>query len=207
MIAEMKQHQEDRLAQSMSRAFFNDGLLIVLRPDESKRHDFGVWFWGRGLEYTKRWGRVFCNEDATAGSLWLPPENSKVTMGRVIRAGFLGLPFKAGPRGAYRFLKLMPAIEKMQEEAVSEPHWHLFGIGVEPGLQGKGIGSQLMEVGLDLADSSGQPCYLETGTEENVRFYSKRGFEVKGQVEFYGFTVWAMVRQPGAGKLAVAAAG
>lgn len=192
----MEPGQEAKVLEAMAKAFFNDGLLIVLQPDERKRHEFGVWFWGRGFAYTKRWGHVLCTEDGNGGSLWLPPGNTSMTFGRVVRAGFLGLPFHAGLRGTGRFLRLMPTMEKMQKESVSGPHWHLFGIGVDPAHQGEGIGSALMDAGLAKADESGYPCYLETASEENVRFYSKRGFEVTGETQFYGFTVSAMVRQP-----------
>jgi hypothetical protein len=40
------------------------------------------------------------------------------------------------------------------------------------------------------------PCYLETSTEKNVAFYSKRGFAVvnEGVVPGSDLHVWAMMR-------------
>jgi hypothetical protein len=35
---------------------------------------------------------------------------------------------------------------------------------------------------LDLCDREGIPAYLETETESNVRFYSKRGFKVLREI-------------------------
>ena len=51
-------------------------------------------------------------------------------------------------------------------------------IAVEPEFQGKGIGSRLMQVGLDKADNDGLECFLETVTPEDVQFYLKHDFKV-----------------------------
>ena len=51
-------------------------------------------------------------------------------------------------------------------------------------------------IGTDQADAAGLPCYPETGTEANVAFYSRRGFEVTGEAKAEGASVWAMVRPP-----------
>ena len=53
-----------------------------------------------------------------------------------------------------------------------------------------------LEQGTSQADAAGLPCYLETGTEENVAFYSKLGFAVTGQAEIQSFTLSGMVRPP-----------
>jgi ribosomal protein S18 acetylase RimI-like enzyme len=79
---------------------------------------------------------------------------------------------------------------------VTGPHWYLLTIGTSPARQGQGLGSALVELGTRQADAANVPCYLETGTKSNVAFYTKRGFEIVGQVQAYGFTVWGMVRQP-----------
>jgi ribosomal protein S18 acetylase RimI-like enzyme len=89
----------------------------------------------------------------------------------------------------------MSATEALHK-AVDGPHWYLMAIGTRPEVQGTGLGSALVELGTAQADKAGIPCYLETGTESNVAFYRKRGFEVTGQAEMYGFTVYGMVRQP-----------
>ena len=70
-------------------------------------------------------------------------------------------------------------------------------IGVEPEFQGKGIGSRLMQVGLDRADDEELECYLETVTEEDVEFYEKHDFDI---ILNRGFGVnnqyWLMTRAP-----------
>lgn len=64
--------------------------------------------------------------------------------------------------------------------------------------KGQGFGSTLVEIGTSRADAGGQPCYLETGTDSNIRYYQQRGFEIVGQEDFDGHTITGMVRQPAA---------
>jgi hypothetical protein len=51
-------------------------------------------------------------------------------------------------------------------------------------------------MGTTRADAAGVPCYLETGTDSNIAFYQKRGFEVIGQAELYEHKLTGMVRRP-----------
>jgi ribosomal protein S18 acetylase RimI-like enzyme len=113
----------------------------------------------------------------------------------MLRVGMAAMPFKAGINGTMRFFKAISATEQLHKE-VGGPHWYLLAIGTKPELQGTGLGSALVELGTAKADSAKLPCYLETATESNVAFYRKRGFEVTGQAEVYGFTLYGMVRQP-----------
>jgi GNAT superfamily N-acetyltransferase len=74
------------------------------------------------------------------------------------------------------------------------PHWHVELVGVEPDLQGRGIGAMLMEAVLRQSDAAGELAYLETDTPENVEFYRHRGFEVAGQDQPLGVPTWYMER-------------
>lgn len=79
---------------------------------------------------------------------------------------------------------------------VHGPHWYLMTVGARRARQGQGLGSQLVELGTSQADDASVPCYLETGTDSNIAFYRKRGFEVIGQADLDGHTLTGMVRQP-----------
>jgi ribosomal protein S18 acetylase RimI-like enzyme len=188
-------NQRDAAARTLSEAFQNDPLLQILEPNEHKRPKVGPWFFSKTIAYGMRWGRVWGNEDASAVAVWFPPGNTDVGVGRMLRVGFGALPFKIGLRGVGRFMKAMAATEKFHK-LVEGPHWYLMTIGTQPARQGEGLGTALLELGTLKADEAGIPCYLETGTEGNVAFYSKRGFEVTGQASLLGFTVYGMVRGP-----------
>jgi ribosomal protein S18 acetylase RimI-like enzyme len=61
-----------------------------------------------------------------------------------------------------------------------EPAWYLMYLGVDPTLQGGGIGSALLRESLDqVMQEAHLPVYLETGTAQNVRFYERFGFEIR----------------------------
>ncbi len=80
-----------------------------------------------------------------------------------------------------------------------ERHWHLGPVAVEPGLQGMGVGSQMMERFCARMDAEGDLAYLETETPENVRFYQRFGFETVEEAEVLGNPNWFMRREPKTG--------
>ena len=59
------------------------------------------------------------------------------------------------------------------------PHWYLETMGVDPAGQRKGIGRQLLEPVLEIADRDRVDCYLETADRANVGFYERNGFVVE----------------------------
>lgn len=69
-------------------------------------------------------------------------------------------------------------------------------LGVDPTRQGQGIGSKLLSAGVERADTSGLPCYLETMNPDNVPLYQKFGFAVanEGDIPESNVHVWGMVR-------------
>ena len=167
----------------------------IVAPNENKRAAVGRWFFSKSIAYGMRWGEASCNDDASAVAIWFPPGNTDITPGRMLRVGMGALPFRAGISGTVRFMRAISATEKFHK-AVEGPHWYLMAIGTSPSRQGTGLGSALLELGTSQADATGIPCYLETATESNVAYYSKRGFEVTGQANVLGFTLYGMVRQP-----------
>lgn len=80
----------------------------------------------------------------------------------------------------------------------SEPLWHLDSVAVEPGWQGRGIGSALIEFGLEQTRETNTGCVLETGTSRNVPLYERLGFRVVQEADSPdgGPHVWFMRRDP-----------
>src|SRR5262245_29476379 len=58
----------------------------------------------------------------------------------------------------------------------AEPVWLLDSIGVEPSAQGRGVGTALIEHGLERVRASGTAVVLETAQERNVPYYERFGF-------------------------------
>jgi ribosomal protein S18 acetylase RimI-like enzyme len=78
------------------------------------------------------------------------------------------------------------------------PHSHLGPFGVEPELQGNGIGSAVLTEYCRRLDAAGEDSYLETEKPENVALYSRFGFEVIEEAEVLGVPNWFMWRDAGA---------
>jgi ribosomal protein S18 acetylase RimI-like enzyme len=79
----------------------------------------------------------------------------------------------------------------------AEPHWYLPMIGVDPGRQGKGYGSALMQHALIRCDRESKPAYLETSNPRNVPLYKRYGFELLDTFQIGSSpSVFPMLRPP-----------
>lgn len=83
------------------------------------------------------------------------------------------------------------------------PYLMLNQLATHPSHQGRGVGSLLLNWGLQKADEEGLVCYLNA-SEAGKRMYEKRGFEVRKVIEWdrgvWGGEgvdrYWCMVREP-----------
>ena len=73
-------------------------------------------------------------------------------------------------------------------------------MAVDAGLQGRGIGSRLLEEYCARVDAAGEAAYLETDKPANVRFYERFGFETVGEQVVLGSPSWFMRRAPRAAR-------
>jgi ribosomal protein S18 acetylase RimI-like enzyme len=191
----LRPDRQQAAAQTLAEAFANDPLFEILAPDPVRRAKMAPVIMGVLVAFGMRHGKVWANDDASAVALWLDPEAGPASMPRMLRAGMWRAPFVLGLQGMNRMSKAMTATEGFHKQ-VHGPHWYLMTIGTRTAMQGRGLGSQLVEMGTSRADEAGLPCYLETGTDSNIAFYRKRGFEVLGQADCYGYTLTGMIRQP-----------
>ena len=108
------------------------------------------------------------------------------------------MPFGIGLGPFAKFMVANEVMGKLHKKYVPEPHWYLLIVGVDPDLQGRGLGSALVKEGLVRADEANCPCYLETSEERNLAFYERCGFAVVGTAPLGkgGPPGWAMRRRP-----------
>lgn len=194
-IQHLDERDADTAADTLGEAFFNDPLLQIVAPDEAKRRRWGAWFMSLPVQYGLRWGEVWANDDSSAIAVWIPPDSGEMGLGRMLKVGLAKMPLRLGVNGSRRFVSSLAKTEPFHK-SVHGPHWYLLAVGARSACQGQGLGSALVEVGTSRADEAGVPCYLETGTQSNIDFYAKRGFEIVGQTEYLGHTLTGMVRQP-----------
>ena len=98
-----------------------------------------------------------------------------------------------GPRTAGRIGRW---VSDWRRRDPDEPHVHLGPLAVDRDLQGQGIGSVMLAEHCRRLDAAGALGYLETDKPENVRFYSKQGYEVVAEAPVIGVHCWFMRREP-----------
>lgn len=193
----------DRLGEAtalLARAFHDDPGHAYLYPDPAARrralpHEFAAACRdaiGLGHVHAASIGGRLAGV-----AVWLPPDAYPMTVRRQLRvvpdAVRLCL---ASPGSFVRLVRYGTAAERAHPP---QPYWYLEVLGVDPALQGLGIGTRLLRTGLATADRARLPCYLETDTEANVRWYRGHGFEVRApalELGPGGPPFWTMLRPP-----------
>ncbi len=132
-------------------------------------------------------GTALMTDDGAAAALWLGPglKADDEALGAIFQEAF-------ADRGDTTGGAVGDAIAAFHPK---DPHWYLPLIGVDPGRQGRGLGSALLKAGLALCDAAGLPAYLESSNIKNVPLYERFGFEVLGVVQPGDFPgLWPMLR-------------
>lgn len=99
-----------------------------------------------------------------------------------------------GLRGVRNFLVYDAFTSRLH---LREPHFYLFVLGVDPALQGRGLGKALLHRLNARADEKSLPCFLETDRETSVVLYRSVGYEVVSDgpcAKLGGLRVWTMRR-------------
>jgi ribosomal protein S18 acetylase RimI-like enzyme len=188
----------NRAACVVQLAFEDYAYMRYIAPDSRQRARLSAWFAGCSARYGLHYGEVYSNAEVNGVAVWLTPGDTELTPWRLLRCGFFAAPFAAGLAGIRRFISTSLHMEREHARFAPGPHWYLFALAVEPAQQGRGIGGALLQPALAEADAAGTPCYLETHTEHNTRFYRRHGFEVMSQkvLPDSEMAIYAMLRAP-----------
>jgi ribosomal protein S18 acetylase RimI-like enzyme len=193
----LTQNQLPTAINVMMKAFHDDPFVAYLAPDEVKRTHLLPAFLGIVVNYCFLYGEVWTTPTISGVACWLVPNKTSPTFWGMLRTGMFTVPLKFGWAGFQRFNDVVTYTDAIHKQAVAEPHWYLWGIGVDPAHQGQGIGGDLIRPVLGTADAAGQPCYVETQNDSNLPFYHRHGFEIVSDGRTPGgLPVWAMLRKP-----------
>ena len=114
-----------------------------------------------------------------------------------ITTGLLQLPRLVSAVGLGGFQRAIKMMDELGRNHPAEPHIYLNFLGVDPDFQRRQhVGSALLEH--LRVSAAARPeligVYLETATEENVAYYSARGYEILGELRPLGVRTWRMLQ-------------
>ena len=128
------------------------------------------------LEEAKRTGRCVIAPDPMLGAAaWLLPRTSDVaSMESTAKSEYLHSVL--GPRGRENYRRIVSYMAPLAAQIVPSDAWYLSIIGIVPSAQGQGLGAALLTGTLVEASNARVPCYLETFSTRNLKFYERLGF-------------------------------
>lgn len=185
----------------LGRAFAEDPIFEYLLRDRRDRDARLVWCMRQGIRgaMTHGIGFVAAEQSRVLGvALWVRPGvRPTVSLAQNLLIGGWQAPMFLGIRGTWRELEREADLEERYARDLTEPHWVLDLLGVDPSQQGRGIGRALVEPMLARADDERVPAYLYTSKPDNVGYYRRFGFEVVSDRTRPGIpTNWSMRRLP-----------
>lgn len=180
------------LAQALARAFADDPIVTWAFPDPAVRSRRLPRFFAWSLRKHLPQAMSSTTPASNAAALWAQPGRWKETPREAVR-----LVAAVGPGVGRRAPRVLRGLTDLEGRHPSGRHLYLAVLGVDPSLQGQGVGSALIRPGLDHCDEERLPAYLETAKERNLPFYERHGFVVHDHFALpKGPPVWTMWREP-----------
>jgi ribosomal protein S18 acetylase RimI-like enzyme len=196
-IRRIAEEDRVRVVDMLARAFDDDPALNHIARKDARRPEAIRGLMDMALNrMTYRYGETYMTEDCTGAMLWNPP--GQRPHGLLFDTSLVPATIRiTSLRG---FARGMSAINLMEKNHPKEPHYYLLAIGVDPPMQGHGVGSALLQPMVERLDAEGVPAYLESSKERNIPLYERFGWHVTQEYPLPGGgpLLWAMWRAPGA---------
>jgi GNAT superfamily N-acetyltransferase len=196
-IREVTPEDVPGLNRSLARAFYEDPVFGWMLPDAAdrvRRAERGFAFYLRKVYLPHH--ECFMLDGGGGGALWLPPGRWHLSLLEQLRLA-PGMIAATGRRLPW----IMMALATIESNHPSAEHHYLAFVGLEPELQGKGLGTALMRPIIDRCERERVGAYLEASSPRNRACYERQGFEVTEEFSFPrgGPPSWRMWREPAAG--------
>lgn len=198
-IERLTESDAESAGDTLGKAFFGDPVASYMLPDAGERRRLLPWHFATLARYGALFGETYATIGNVRGvAVWLTPGETEMSPERLAAAGMVQAPAVLGTTAWERFMVVMEFMEGLHSTDMPGDHWYLAAIGVDPEAAGKGLGSALLRSVLEVADTQGKPCYLETAAANNKPFYEKHGFVVvrQGIEPASGLDYWTFHREP-----------
>ncbi|MFN8615683.1 MAG: GNAT family N-acetyltransferase [Dehalococcoidia bacterium] len=183
-----------QLTAAMARAFDDDPIANWFAAQDKRRARRIYDFMDVAYRITAPGGELYTTDALQGGAYWSAPGKWKMGMLQQVML----LPAMVRTATWRRVPAIMGGLNAIEKKHPHEPHYYLLALGVEPDLQGHGIGTQLMAPVLARCDKERVPAYLESSKEKNLPLYERNGFKVTEElvVPNGGPKIWLMWRDP-----------
>lgn len=154
---------------------FYRSILVDFNSDHEKIKTLYQYF-KYSIDEGCRIGRVTIDTEYNSGaSVWMLPNNKTILEKENNNKSYF-IEKLLGPIGLNNYNQIIRYMNNQIEELIPKDAWYLSILGVNPKIQGKGIGRKLIEEIINEAKQNKTHCYIETFEEENHGFYKKMGF-------------------------------
>jgi GNAT superfamily N-acetyltransferase len=150
------------------------------------------------VRYCLRYGQVYAPSERLEGVItWVRGELADMTFWRLARSGAIWPGLKAALSLSARLLAVFRPLDVDRKENMrGRPYLYIPMLGIASAHQGHGYGSRLLRGLIAESERANSLLYLETETEDNVRWYESFGFETIRQVNLpvIHLPIWEMAR-------------
>lgn len=180
----------------LARAFADDPMFRYVLPESGDRARFLSRYGVALARFGRLFGAAHTTSDGQGVAVWAVP-GAAMSPVEAMASGLVEVTAQLPLEARARLATMTHEFATVRERLAPEPHWYLMLVGVDPGSQGRGLGSTLLAPVLRRADADGRPCYLETAEERNLEFYRRQGFAVQAEIDLPdgGPHIW-MMRRP-----------
>ncbi|MCG8485103.1 MAG: GNAT family N-acetyltransferase [Clostridia bacterium] len=180
----------------LKSAFKEDPLHIKLGKGDDNLDASLTGFYATPLLIGLKYGKVCADSSEIHGvASWVNGKYADVNLWQMIFSGALSYGLKMSKSFVDNISYCFKNLKKDRKLHMKGKNYiYLSIIGVDELHQGKGYGSQLLNLIIKESNANGTPIYLETETENNVAFYEKHGFRVlkKEYLEKLDLPMWEM---------------